>query len=284
MKRARKPRTCTKKPPANPRPPSSAPWRGNGRAPSGMRQRWRSRPRRLKSKIRRFVSNGKRCNSARRPRRGIWRSSKRIIKGSRSWAPSSRASRHNSPPPRVSRVSAPWKRRRGRRWNKTPSTRPGRASTPPIRPKGRPARSQRARSNPMPPTSIGVLQRMLNDLYASVQAGAALLHPLLLGYVALFGTFALCWVAFSIARGGRSLEQAIALVIRLGLVFLLLNRWPWFLGGLRDVALQLGLAATGNTLQLAEFLDPGMLVKAGIDSGAVLWAALQNNLSWRTPL
>jgi type IV secretion system protein TrbL len=135
----------------------------------------------------------------------------------------------------------------------------------------------------VPQQSIGVLQRILNDIHASVQAGGALLYPELLLWVTILGTLALAWVAYGIIRNGYALHSALGLLVRITMVLLLLDRWPWFLSGLRDLAISLGLVATGNTLDLAEFLDPGMLVKAGIDSGAVLWRAVQKNMGWTSP-
>lgn len=132
----------------------------------------------------------------------------------------------------------------------------------------------------MPQQSIGALQRILNDIAASMNLGGALLHPILMGYIALFGTLAVVWVAYALLWNGHALPSAIGLLVRLTLVMWTLARWPWFLGGIRDIALNLGLTATGNQLQLGDFLDPGALVKAGIDSGAVLWRAYQNNLGW----
>jgi type IV secretion system protein TrbL len=136
----------------------------------------------------------------------------------------------------------------------------------------------------MPQQTIGVLQRILNDIHATVQAGGALLYPELLLWVTILGTFALAWVAYGILRNGYALHSALGFLVRVTLVLMLLDRWPWFLSGMRDLAISLGLVATGNTLKLAEFLDPGMLVKVGIDSGAVLWRSVQKNMGWTSPL
>jgi type IV secretory pathway TrbL component len=69
-------------------------------------------------------------------------------------------------------------------------------------------------------------------------------------------------------------------LVRLALVFLALERWPWLLGGLRDIAITFGLLATGNLVDVANFLDPGGFLRLGLQSGAVLWKAFQNNLGW----
>jgi len=125
---------------------------------------------------------------------------------------------------------------------------------------------------------LGVLQRILNDLSASMDAGGVLLHPILMGYLGLFALFALVWTCYGLLWNGHAFASGLNLLIRLALVTLAIDRWGWFLEGLEELALSLGLQGTGNTLQLSQFLDPGALVKAGIDSGAVLWKAFQNNL------
>jgi type IV secretory pathway TrbL component len=132
----------------------------------------------------------------------------------------------------------------------------------------------------MPQQAMGVLQRILNDIAAAMNVGGALLYPVLQGYLALFGSLAIVWLCYTVMVSGHYFPHALGLVIRLALVMWMLNRWPWFLGGIRDLAIGLGLMATGNQLQLAQLLDPGALVKAGVDSGAVLWRSFQNNMGW----
>lgn len=62
------------------------------------------------------------------------------------------------------------------------------------------------------------------------------------------------------------------------LVTLAIDRWPWFLGGLRNLAITLGIIATGDQLALTDFLDPGALLRVGLSSAAVLWQAFWANI------
>ena len=135
----------------------------------------------------------------------------------------------------------------------------------------------------MPP-GLGVLQRILEDLALSMQDGAAALHPILMGYLAFFGLLALVLTCYGLLWSGGALQTGMNLFMRLALVALALDNWPWFLGGLRELGLSLGLLGTGNQLQVTDFLDPGALVRLGMDSGAVLWKAFQNNLGWTSIL
>jgi type IV secretory pathway TrbL component len=132
----------------------------------------------------------------------------------------------------------------------------------------------------MPNQAMGALQRILNDIAAQMDAGAALLHPVLMGYIAFFGALALVWVAYALLYNGRTLESALGLLIRLTIIGFAVDHWPWFLDGVSTIGVNLGLLATGNQVDAAQFLDPGALLKLGIDSGAVLWRAFQNNLGW----
>jgi hypothetical protein len=128
--------------------------------------------------------------------------------------------------------------------------------------------------------TMGVLQRILEAIQQSLAAGAVNLFPIVMGYVILFGMFALALTAYGILRNGHALHIGLGLLVRLALVAMMLDRWPWFLGGLRDIAVTLGIIATGDHLALADFLDPGMLLKRGLDSGALLWSAFAANMGW----
>ena len=127
---------------------------------------------------------------------------------------------------------------------------------------------------------MGVLQRILLDMEAAIAQGGEQLYPILMGYVALFGMLALLYLLYAVIANGQALSSAVGLLIRLALVVLVIDRWPWFVGGVRDLGLDLGLLATGNTLQVSDFLDPGALVRKGIVSAGPMWTAFKNNLGW----
>ena len=123
--------------------------------------------------------------------------------------------------------------------------------------------------------SLNTLQRILNSIATTLNSGAPELYGVLMGFVGLFTLLALVLLCYGLLWNGRVLPSALGLLVRLALVTFALTRWPWFLGGLRDLGVTLGLLVTGGQLTVVEFLDPGALVQTGITSAAVLWQAFQ---------
>ena len=101
------------------------------------------------------------------------------------------------------------------------------------------------------------------------QCRAAPARPCSTGFLALFLLLALVIAVLRRCCGtGGSCMARSGFMIRLALVAWAVTKWPWFLDGLRDLAVSLGLLATGGQLTIAEFLDPGALVQAGAVIGA----------------
>ena len=125
------------------------------------------------------------------------------------------------------------------------------------------------------------LQNILNGLAGTLELSAQDVYGIVTGYLSLFALFALVWVLYQMAWGGRHLQTALGLCLRLFLVLFAVQFWPWFLGMLEQEGVWLGLLATGNRIQVAQFLDPGALVRMGIESGWVLWQAYTNNMGWK---
>ena len=125
------------------------------------------------------------------------------------------------------------------------------------------------------------LQQILNGLAGTLELSGQEVYGIVTGYLSLFALFALLWVLYQMAWGGRQLQRALGLCLRLVLVLMAVQYWPWFLRMLQEEGVWLGLLATGNTLAVEQFLDPGALVRTGIESGGVLWQAYLNNMSWK---
>ena len=125
------------------------------------------------------------------------------------------------------------------------------------------------------------LQNILNGLAGTLELSGQDVYGLVTAYLSVFALFALLWTLYQMAWGGRHLHSAMGLCLRLFFVFFAVESWPWFLGLLSQEGVSLALLATGNRLQVEQFLDPGSLVRLGIESGGVLWQAYLNNLSWK---
>jgi type IV secretory pathway TrbL component len=125
------------------------------------------------------------------------------------------------------------------------------------------------------------LQKMLDGLQGMLELSGQEVYGIVTAYLSLFALFALLWVLYQMAWGGHHLQSALGLCFRLMFVFFAVQFWPWFLGMLEQEGVWLGLLATGNRVQVVQFLDPGALVRMGIESGAVLWQAYDNNKGWK---
>lgn len=132
--------------------------------------------------------------------------------------------------------------------------------------------------------SLNALQRILNNIEGSLTSAGPPLTAVLTGVMALFCLLALVAMCYGALWNGRVLHGAFGFMIRLALVSWAVTKWPWFLDGLRDLAVSLGFLATGDQLTIAEFLDPGAFVKLGLSSGAVLWTAFKAHLGITTPV
>lgn len=124
------------------------------------------------------------------------------------------------------------------------------------------------------------LQNILNGLAQLLERSGQDVYAVVSAYLAVFALFSLIWTLYQLAFGGRLVSTSLGLLLRLILVLMVINRWPWFLRMLQGEGIWLGLLATGNRIQLEQFLDPGALVRLGIESGGVLWQAYANNLHW----
>ena len=125
------------------------------------------------------------------------------------------------------------------------------------------------------------LQKILNGIEGMLELSGQDVYGIVTGYLAAFAFFALLWVLYQMAWGGRHLQTAMGLCLRLILVLFAVQFWPWFLRSLEEEGVWLGLLATGNRVQVEQFLDPGALVRLGIESGGILWQAYVNNMSWK---
>ena len=132
--------------------------------------------------------------------------------------------------------------------------------------------------------SLNALQRILNSIEASLSSGGPPFATMLMAYLGFFTLLALLACCYGMLCNGRVLQSALGLLIRLALVTCALTKWPWFLDGLRDLAISLGFLATGDQLTVAEFLDPGALVQLGLSSASVLWQAFKAYLGITTPV
>lgn len=124
---------------------------------------------------------------------------------------------------------------------------------------------------------LGVLQRILNDIAQLYGQGGVPLQPALLIFVSIFTTFALVYLAYGIFLNGNAVSGAVAMFMRIALVVWALQYWPALLGGLRDLAIWLGLLTTNGGVTTAELLDPGSAVKLGLKSGKILWDSFINH-------
>lgn len=124
------------------------------------------------------------------------------------------------------------------------------------------------------------LQNILNGIAQLLARSGQDVYAVVSAYVAAFALLSLLWVLYQLAFGGRRVQMSLGLCLRLILVLTAIHRWPWFLQMLQEEGIWLGLLATGNRLHLEQFLDPGALVRLGIESGGVLWQAYVNNMSW----
>jgi type IV secretory pathway TrbL component len=124
---------------------------------------------------------------------------------------------------------------------------------------------------------LGVLQRILNDIATTYAQGGIPLQSALLVFVGIFTTFALVYLAYGIFLNGSAVPGAVTLLAKLAFVVWGLEHLPSFFGGVRDLAIWLGLLTTNGGITVAEFLDPGAAVKLGLKSGKILWDAFVNN-------
>src|SRR5262245_37577445 len=118
----------------------------------------------------------------------------------------------------------------------------------------------------MPQADGSTLQRLLDLLRDNINAGTADLYTVLNGYLTFFTLLALVWLAYSLLHHGTGLSRVFPLLVRLAAVLWMLDNWPWFLGGLRDLGVYLGMRAGRGNLTIAEFLDPASFVKLGLES------------------
>jgi type IV secretion system protein TrbL len=132
--------------------------------------------------------------------------------------------------------------------------------------------------------SLNALQRILNSIEGSLNSAGPQLTAALSGFMTFFLLLALVALCYGLLWNGRVLHGAFGLLIQLALVSWALTKWPWFLDGLCDLAISIGFLATGDQLTIADFLDPGALIKLGLSSASVLWGAFKAHLGITTPV
>ena len=128
---------------------------------------------------------------------------------------------------------------------------------------------------------MSALQNIIRGIEEALARSAQDAYGVVTGYLAFFAFLSLVWVLYQMAWGGRHLQTALGLCLRILMVLSAVNMWPWLLNMLAEEGVWLGLLATGNRLQMVQFLDPGSLVRTGIESGGVLWQAYTNNMAWK---
>ena len=74
------------------------------------------------------------------------------------------------------------------------------------------------------------LQNILNGLAGTLELSGQDVYALVTAYLSLFALFALVWVLYQMVWGGRQLQSALGLCLRLVLVLLAIQYWPWLLG------------------------------------------------------
>lgn len=130
----------------------------------------------------------------------------------------------------------------------------------------------------------GLLEQILRSLSTALNGGLEDIQPFVTGLLTLLMALAIVVLAYSILINGNALPSAIGFLVRCALVVWGINHWGWVLENLSQLAIQTGLLLTGGAVSVPDLMDPGVMIKRGIDSGAPLWRAFVNNSSWTSPV
>jgi type IV secretion system protein TrbL len=125
----------------------------------------------------------------------------------------------------------------------------------------------------MPPdtTSPSLLFSMLTVLEQAMVPSAIAIRNIMLGVFGILLTCQLAYAGLQFIRGKSVGEQVFWMVLRASLVSWLLYEYPDMLeGGIRWAG-QLGLSANQSAITVAQFLDPGEILKVGLRGGRSLY-------------
>lgn len=117
----------------------------------------------------------------------------------------------------------------------------------------------------------GILIQLLDALKSALAPGLGALRPYMLAVFTFLAFLELTRVAAGMALGARNVPQmVIRFCLRSGILLWLLLDYPTVVNAVYTSFVELGLIAGGNSLTVAQFLDPGTYMATGLRTGAVL--------------
>lgn len=132
----------------------------------------------------------------------------------------------------------------------------------------------------MNPNEIGVLVQTLRALQDAMAPGLAAIWPVLMGFLRLAIFVELVTIAVNILVVHANIPaQLLRLFLRISAVLGMMRAFPVILTTLIEESTKLGLLAGGNTVTVAQFMDPGAWLALGFKTVVPLMQAVQA-LSW----